>query len=272
MVDSYIRRPVLFIPHGRSLATWWIGAATCLAGAVVGAAILSALQHHEPAPAAGSAGDYVSLMSDYTGPGLPVGLVQVWLPASSASAALSREVRAVRVGARMADLELVALVRNGYARASYYDRDPIAITIVRLNSMAVSAFARELATSLEQIPGGATSAALYRYIEREGHDFATVSYAALRLGRQAALPYHPQFIALGNWLEASRVAALRGDRAFLALPECQAEAGRAVSLPGLSPAGRAALERVRQLMLTTPEADLDALERALTDALQILAN
>jgi hypothetical protein len=184
---------------------------------------------------------------------------------------LSETARAVRIGARMADLRIMGGARNWLASRAYFEHDSAAIDEVERHSATIETMASELAAMLGSVPGGARGAALYRVIEREGSDKATLDPSVLDAARAASLEYHPRRVALGNWLEATRVAALRGDTAFLESAECSAEAEASVSLPGLPVAGRAALMHVRDIIVTNPNENLGELERAATYALRVLA-
>jgi hypothetical protein len=264
-----------FPPDRRSLVERWPGVVVAILAALgVAALVVAAVyahdwwHHHEVTDPSAVRGDYVTLLSDPTGSGLPAELTPVWTPAPAEDAKLPETVRAVRIGARMADLEIAAYARN--RRASYGPLDSAAGAVVHRNSALVAAFAAELAASLDSVPDGARAAALYRFIQGRGEREATVSLQDR--ARRASLGFHPRLLALGNWLETARIAALRGDRVFLTSPECRAEAEEAVSLPGLSRDARSALERVRGLIVAGAIGDLDALEQALTDALRATAN
>lgn len=264
-----------FPPDRRSLVERWPGVVVAILAVLGVAALIAAVvcargwwHHREVTDPSVVRGDYVTLLSDPTGSGLPAELTPVWTPAPAEDATLPETVRAVRIGARMADLGIAAYARN--RRASYSPLDSASSAIVHRSSALVATFAAELAASLDSVPDGARAAALYRFIQRRGEREATVSLQDR--ARRAALGFHPRLLALGNWLETARVAALRGDRAFLASSECRAAADEAVSLRGLSRESRTALERVRGLIVAGAIGDLDTLEQALTDALRAAAN
>lgn len=245
----------------------------CIAAVVVVGVILVRSWPRGTAVAEAPVGDYVSLLSGRGGAGLPTGLTTAWSQASPAVSALSSKARAVRIGARIADLEITGWARNRLAPLAYFERDSAAIAGVQRYSASVDSFAGELAGHLDEVQHGDHAAALYRRIESEGKRAATVELDVAEAARREALIlFNSRFVALGNWLEVARVATLQGDTAFLASAESRAEAAAAVSLPGISREARESLDRVRLLLDGRRPTDLRALERALTDALKALAS
>lgn len=254
------------------LGEWWLSMLISIAAVLLAVASVTYVQRPIDMSGAVPIGDYATLLFDPDGAGLPVELAPAWTASDSSTASISRNARAVRIGARLIDLEIAARARNVHGIAAYYDQDPWSIAVVQANAALAATFAGELASNLDHVPQGAYTAYLFRYTESEGQRVATIDQGVITLARRQTLYFRPTFIALGNWLEAARVAALRGDRNFLARSESVAEATKAPSISGLSPAGRVALERVRALMPTDSTADLGSLERALTDALRTLSN
>jgi hypothetical protein len=218
------------------------------------------------------AADYAAFASDSSGAGLPPGLTPVW-PANPAHGSLSEETIAVQVGARIADLKIVAWARNHAARAAYFNQDSAAIAVVADNAAMASAFAQQLAAELDAVSNGSQAADLFRAIEREGDDVATLSLTELGIAERSIMEstvLRQDLLALGNWLETGRVAARRGDRSFFLHPEVRKEATLATSVMGLKPEARKPLERVRWLVVNDSASNLDAVERELTAALRAL--
>jgi hypothetical protein len=211
--------------------------------------------------------DYSALFHDRRG--LPNGLSLAPSPAGSRWK-LSDEPRAIRIGARLADLELVSRARDAAAHASYYAHDPVADWTVAKNSDLIDRFAGDLATAFDAVPGGRAAAAWYRIAQQRGRDQATSDWNAMRYSRAWALDFHPGLISLGEWLETARAAALRQDGAYFATPQSRAMASAAAKLPALPETTRVLLERVNGLTSAAQIADFHAVERALTDALTAL--
>lgn len=262
-----------FPQHQQSLVKWRTARIASIATMLVVAAVLVRPWPRRPAIAERPVGDYVSLLSDHGGTGLPAGLAPAWPQMSSGAPALSRHARSVRIGARIADVEITGWARNRLAPLAYFERDSAAIAGVRRYSASVASFAGELSARLDEVRHGDQSAMLYRQVESEGRRGATVDLDVAEAARREALMIlDPRFVALGNWLEVARVATLRGDTAFLASAESRAEAAAAVSLPGISRDAREALGRLRFLLDNRRLTDLPVLQRALTDALEALAS
>lgn len=215
--------------------------------------------------------DYVELLSFARGVALPTERSPSSSRSNRGERSLSATARATRIGAYMADLKIVGRARNSLAVRAYVEHDSAAILAVERHSVRVEALAHDLASMLDEVPSGARGARLYRLIEQEGRDKATVDPSVLDAAQGAALQSLPRHVALGNWLEASRVAALRGDTAFLNSPECRAEAEVSLSLSGLSTVERTQLAHVRDMIVTGSDAyTLESLARALTEALSNL--
>lgn len=100
---------------------------------------------------------------------------------------------AARLGVFLVDLEVAARSRDS----------------------AVAVFAGRVALMLDEVPGGGTTADVYRGIAaRAGAPFAELE-PLLRDGAEgvAALA-DPELLAIGAWAEGARIAALREDAAF----------------------------------------------------------
>ncbi len=121
--------------------------------------------------------------------GLPAGWDGTpWRVTRGAGDPLTAEARAVRVGARVTDLELAAAAGD---------------------TAAARAVAADVAALLDEVPGGGAAAAAYRAL-----DAGAGAAALARARRDAALVAGEEGFAFGAWLEAARVAAARRDAAF----------------------------------------------------------
>ena len=256
--------------NGWSNKSGWMAAMTVVASALVfGGVQWAGHTRSSDGDAALPVANYSALFPDRRG--LPSGLSLAPSPVGSRWL-MSDEVRAVRLGARLADLELASRARTAATDASYYDHDPVADWVVAKNSDFVDQFAGDLATALGQLPHGQVAAAWYRLVQQRGRDQATSDWNSMRSARQWALTFHPGLIALGEWLETARAAALRGDAAYFASEQSRAMASAAAKLPALPDTTRSLLTRVDALTSVPAISDFHAVEHALTDALAALTN
>lgn len=162
--------------------------------------------------------------------------------------ALSPESRAVRLGARLVDLELA----------------------VRGRSPAAAALASETALLLEGIPASGPSATIYREIARRAGEPPEQLEPLLERGRDMVpLLAGEERVELGAWAEAARIAAARGDRDFFESRATRSQVERTAGSNGLEPSARSALERIRAALESEP-ADLPAVEREATVLLGLL--
>lgn len=212
--------------------------------------------------------DYGALFRDRRG--LPMGLSLMPSPVGSRWE-LSKPARAIRLGARIADLELASKGRDGATIASYYVEDPIASWVVIKNSDLIDRFAGELAAAFDNVPNGRSAAGWYRVVQRRGQDRATVDWKYMREARNWALDFEPGFLVVGEWLELARAAALRHDASFVANDKSRAMLAAALKIPQLPDDVRESLMHVQDLTAAGTIPDFHALSRALTDALAGLA-
>jgi hypothetical protein len=207
--------------------------------------------------------DFPQLLSDAGDPGLPVALN----PASAEPFARSGTARGVWLGARVVDLEVASEWRNRVAGAAYYMRDPIALGIVAYNSTLETTLAAEISGTLAGMRNHLYAERMYQYVGWDGRRAATVGQE-ISLGRRYLEgSANPGPVALGNWLETVRIAAMRGDRAFFATTSSHEMAAFTAKLHGIRSPGRKALARVRETLAVTGPLDLKAVERAAADAL-----
>jgi len=271
MTDAVTHRP------GAGLAPATLSkkpyAALLVAAAVLGAssllALMAAVLAKRPHPTVERpAGDYASYLEKDVGTGLPVALNPGFAIAVDGPGTSSR-ARTVRLGARIVDLEVVALARNEASDAAYYHRDPVALATVAYNSDLVVQLADSLVSTLRAVGGSVNAERLYTYVAYDGRRGATVG-RELEMARMALRSAEPRFVALGNWIEAARVAALRGDREFFASWPSTTMAARAPTMAGVPADARAALAEVRTLLAAGLPADSVAVARALTRAIVAL--
>jgi len=167
-------------------ALWWRARPAGEDGVVAGATSYAAL-----------------LAPDARGGGLPAGWNGTpWRTTRGAGDPLTPEARAVRIGARLTDLELAAAARD---------------------SATVRVIAAEVAALLDEVQVGGAAAVTYRALATSLVDRAALAGAR----RDAALVAGEEAVALGMWLEAARVAAARRDAAFFRTRESRAALARA---------------------------------------------
>ena len=226
--------------------------------------------------------DVVQLLAD-DALGLPPDHAHAW-EAGASSRWTSQRARAVRIGARHADVIILSGLRTHQTELAYYGRDSLALALVARSSDRATVLAAENARELARLRGGDRAAEAYGWAAAEAARREFWGYAAWLAGQRMP-PASASYVVLGGWLEAARVAVHRGDRAFFERPESRAIAAAMVQLPRLSRDERAALERVRALIegaairagdATRAEdgsrAALTELQEALTRALVLLAD
>jgi hypothetical protein len=160
------------------------------------------------------------------GTGVPAGWdAAPWTAVRAADAPLDPRVRAVRVGARLTDLQAAAAARD--------------VAGTRQAAADVQAL-------LAPLPAAGPAAAVYGEVRRRAGEPAAALEPALARGRRSAARLAgEEGVALGAWAEAARLAAARHDAAFFrarATRQALARAGR-LDLP----AARAALDRLRAI-------------------------
>lgn len=162
---------------------WMAVAAAIAAMALVPLGVWLARPGAPPAPVA------VVAMLESPSSGLPEGWdVRPWSVTRGEGGA-----GAGRLGAFLADLELAA----------------------RTNDPAVALLAARVAVLLDDVPGGGTTADLYRGISaRAGAPYAELA-PSLRSGEEAVSGLvDRELLAIGAWAEAARFAAMRRDAEF----------------------------------------------------------
>ncbi|HET7457830.1 MAG TPA: hypothetical protein VFJ74_09255 [Gemmatimonadaceae bacterium] len=173
-----------------------------------------------------------------------------WDERRGAGAPLSVRGRAVRIGARVVDLELLA----------------------RASDSSAARVALEIASLLEDIPAASGAAHAYDALAQSPGGVGAPE------GRRRALHSAEQVtdvrdVRAGAWLEAARVAASRRDTAFFRAPGTSPAAAELVRLAGDAAAAPAAREAATRLesAVAAPALDWPALTAALDDLLRELA-
>lgn len=229
-------------PDGRWLA---------LAAAVVGIVLIPLLWRGPGAPDLRDPGQFVTLLEAERA-GLPVGWNgRPWSTTRGAGDPLSPQARAVRVGARLTDLELA--VRAG-------------------ESATTALLAAEIAALLQAVPASGPLAAVYREIERRAGEPPERLEPLLEQGRDSIAQILGEgFVALGAWAEAARVAAARRDAGFFRSRTTSAVLDRTRKHPSLDEQARGSVEQIRSAIRAEGAPDWGALEREITQMLRALA-
>ena len=174
---------------------------------------------------------------------VPLTAAAPWSELRGGDDGVAARARAVRIGVRLVDLEL--LMRSG-------------------DTAAASRVARQIGTMLDGIPAGSAAATAYRTIADSPSATADARQTAASFAERVA---GAEGVRLGAWLEAARMATASRDSAFFA----KASADRAFSAPANLPQGSAAsLEDLRQL-LRAPNRDWAAIQTAIAALLREIA-
>jgi hypothetical protein len=182
--------------------------------------------------------------------GLPAGWdASPWGATRGAGDGLAPEARAVRLGARLVDVELA----------------------VRGRHPATATLAGETAALLEGIPAASPAAAIYHEVARRAGEPPEQLEPLLEQGREMV----PQLageegVKLGSWTEAARIAAGNRDQRFFASRATRSRLEQIVGEPTLPPSARSALLRIRTQVESPGEPDYAALERELAGVLRML--
>jgi hypothetical protein len=230
-------------PDGRWLA---------LAALVVGLALIPVLMNRRGAPDLRDPGQFVALLETERA-GLPPGWNdRPWSTTRGAADPLTPRARAVRVGARLTDLELA--VNAG-------------------DSAATALLAAEIAALLEDVPASGPLAALYRDVGRRAGQSPDQLNSLLEQGRDwVAQLLGEDYVSLGAWAEAARVAAARRDTEFFRSRTTAAALDRATSISTSGPAVVTSTGRIQAAIKAEGALDWGALEAELTKFLRVLAN
>jgi hypothetical protein len=172
-----------------------------------------------------------------------------WGTTRGAGDPMTEEARAVRLGARLVDVELA--VRG---------RDP-----------AAAQLATETAILLEGISGAAPAAGIYHEVARRAGEPAERLEPLLEVGRKTV----PQTageegVRLGAWIESARIAAAMRDRGFFASRATRSRLERMARDPSLPPAARSAVTRIQAEVGSGGAPEWSILERELSGLLRSL--
>ncbi len=199
--------------------TGWFALAAVLAGV----AVLPFLRTSFREPQYDDPGRFVSMLESDDA-GLPPGWNgRPWTTTRGASDPLTPRARAVRLGARLVDLELG----------------------VRTQDSSVAVLAAEIAALLEDIPAAGAVAAMYRDLQKSGAERPMEVKSALEQGRVAvARLAGEEPVAWGAWLEGARIALARGDVGYIESRRSRSLLRRVAARNDFNPRERAAIARV----------------------------
>ncbi|HEY0153709.1 MAG TPA: hypothetical protein VGB92_16995 [Longimicrobium sp.] len=222
----------------RGLAPRWLAIAAVLAGIALAPWLWTRF--------AADRGDLVTVEAN----ALPSGWdASPWGATRGAGDPLTPEARAVRLGARLVDVELA--VRG---------RDP-----------ATAQLATETAMLLEGIPGAVPAASIYREVARRAGEPAERLDPLLDRGREVV----PQIageegVKLGAWFESARIAAAARDDGFFASQATRSQLERMARDSSLDPSARDGVERIRAATVSSGDADWRSVQREATALLRLL--
>ncbi|HEX8317864.1 hypothetical protein [Longimicrobium sp.] len=180
-----------------------------------------------------------------TGTVLPAGWdPSPWGSTRSASDPMTLRARAIRIGARLVELEL-----------ALRGQDP-----------AAARTAAQVAILLGELPGSGFAVSIFRDIQaRAGAPWAELE-PLMEQGSEAAAMAGDDDVRLGAWLQAARIAAARKDAEFFRTRAIEAALDRLDSDPATSEHA----QRIRALTNAEGARDWDALERQLAEILDQL--
>lgn len=170
-----------------------------------------------------------------------------WREFRGAGQPLSQHGRAIRIGALLADLELLTRARD----------------------TSVALIASQLAGLLDEYPGGSAAGDSYRAIANRGPVVDSSERATARRGAESLAGIKD--VRLGAWLEMARLAAARRDSAFFDSPTARTAIRLAISSGDADPVIRAAAVRL-SAALETSQRSWAAIVNAVDGALASLAN
>jgi hypothetical protein len=175
-----------------------------------------------------------------TGTALPAGWdPSPWGSTRSASDPMTPRARAIRIGARLVELEL-----------ALRGQDP-----------AAARTAAQVAILLGELPGSGPAVSIFRDIQaRAGAPWAELEPQMEQGSEAAAAMAGEEDVRLGAWLQAARIAASRQDSDFFRTRDTEAALRRLLDAPVTSPAA----ERIRALTSGEGVPDWDALAGELT--------
>jgi hypothetical protein len=239
----------------RPALPWWRRGSTrllALAAGLVGIAALSWTLMPRLASRNGNGDWPVALLSDGAS-GLPQSWTDVAWPRTRASTeVLTDHSRAVRIGARLVDLELA----------------------LRKPDQRAAGFAEEIASLMDGIPVGAASATWYRSIAqgaRQGSAPPANELSTMRASTESVAGPRPA--RLGAWAETARIAAMRRDASFFSSEAFRADLERALAVARTKPAAESLPSRLTPSSIEEAGApDWDARVEDLTLVVRVLGS
>ncbi len=235
----------------RARQPWWQrpgGHWAAVAAVLVGLALLPVLWSRSGGPDAEDPARFAAQLSP-AGSGLPAGWnPSPWGTTRGPGDPLTPEARAVRLGALLTDLEVV----------------------VKAQDTAAARVAARIGGLLEGVRGGALAAAPYRELSGRAGEPPERLAPLLEEGREgvAAAVADVEYLELGAWAEAGRIAARRRDAEFFRSRVSRDALDGAAELTVGNRAAGAAVERVRAAGVD----DWDALEGGFTELLKVLGS
>jgi hypothetical protein len=217
---------------------------------LVGITLIPLLWSRQRTPDLSDPGQFVTLLEAERA-GLPPGWnSHPWSTTRGAGDPLTPQARAVRVGARLTDLELAVRARDAASTAL---------------------LAAEIATLLQDVPASGPLAAVYREIERRAGEPSERLEPLLQQGRDSvAQILGEDFVGLGAWAEAARVAVARRDEAFFRSRTTAAVVSYIMEHASLDANVRGSVDRIQTTVDAKGAPDWGALERELTQMLRVL--
>jgi hypothetical protein len=238
------RRPSWRRPPGS-----WLALAAAAVGVVLAPAIWWSTRGQD---GAGDPSRFARAITQAEG-GLPAGWdTHPWGATRSAPAGLTPQARAVRVGARMTDLELAA--RAGDPRTAELAGDVVAL--------------------LADVPGSGPATTDYRAVMMADPGGPSERLTALvERARMSVTPiFDRDYLEVGAWLEAARLAASRRDSAFFASRASRDMLERVGNLRSVASPTRSYLDSVRQVISNNAARDPRTVDRVLAEALAALGS
>jgi hypothetical protein len=214
--------------------------------AVVAAVALAPLAWNRMQPAGLQAPGVLAERLATSGTALPAGWdPSPWGSTRSASDPMTPRARAIRIGARLVELEL-----------ALRGQDPAAARI-----------AAQVAILLGELPGSGLAAATFRPLqERAGAPWTELEPLMEEASDAAADMAGEEDVRLGAWLQAGRIAAAREDAAFFRTRATEAALRRLQDDPATGPAA----ERIRTLTSAEGAPDWNTVASHLSEILDHL--
>lgn len=203
---------------------WLAGPRLALAATVAAVAIgVTAWGLSRRGADSGDPGRYAASLAR---PGLPAGWdAAPWTAVRAPDATLDPRTRAVRLGARLTDLQAAAEAGD---------------------AVGTGQAAADVRVLLDPLPAAGPAVAIYREVEGRAGESADALEPVLARGRQSAARLAgEEAVALGAWAEAARLAAARRDAAFFRARATRDALDRATRIDGLPTPAREALGRLR---------------------------